>query len=605
MLEALLTKAPKKYNRYIEPFFGGGALFFALRPQDGVVSDSNPELINLYHVVAHDVDSLINLLRDAKTDEATFYKIRAQQPEKLSETARAARTIYLNRTCFNGLYRVNRRGEFNVPFGKYSNPTICDERNLRAVSKALQGVKIIKDDYKNILREHARPGDFVYLDPPYLPISNYSDFRRYTKEQFYEEDHAELAEEVRRLHKLGCHVLLTNSNHPLVHELYADFEIVIHKTRRNINKIASKRIGEDVLVTVPPQKSLFAIAPLNKLPEQFDKYPSTRFMGSKQNIIEHIWNVASHFKFDSVADLFSGSGVVSYLFKSQGKRVFSNDYMAFCAAFSKSMIENDDVTLSACDIEALCDSSAANDRFVSETYRDLYYRDDDNAFIDTVRANLAKLEGETKKALATSALVRACLKKRPRGIFAYTGHRYDDGRKDLMLSLKEQFINAAQKINDAVFANGQKNKSFNDDAMESRLKAELVYIDPPYYSPLSDNEYVRRYHFVEGLARNWQGVEMQWHTKTKKFKSYPTPFTTRKGAYEAFDILYKQHRDSILITSYSSNSQPTRDEMLGLMAKYKNHVEVVPIDYRYSFANQGHRKTDIKNKVEEYLFVGY
>ena len=390
-----------------------------------------------------------------------------------------------------------------------------------------------------------------------------------------------------------------------MHELYSDFEIEVHKTRRNINKVATKRIGEDVLVTVPHQQSLFAVTPLVKLPEQFHRFPTTRFMGSKQNIIEHIWKVASHFRFDSVLDLFSGSGVVSYMFKSQGKQVFSNDSMVFCAAFTKSMIENNSIVLTENEIESLCDTSTSNDAFVYTTYKALYYSDEDNCFIDTVRANLSKLECETKKALAISALVRACMKKRPRGIFAYTGHRYNDGRKDLMLSLQEHFINAIHKFNNAVFDNGFINKSFNGDAMQSRIKADIVYIDPPYFSPLSDNEYVRRYHFVEGLARDWKGVEMQWHTKTKKFKSYPTPFSSRKGAHEAFNTLFKRHRDSILITSYSSNSQPTRDEMLSLMAKYKNHVEVVPIDHRYSFANQGHRKDDIKNKVEEYLFVGY
>lgn len=153
--------------------------------------------------------------------------------------------------------------------------------------------------------------------------------------------------------------------------------------------------------------------------------------------------------------------------------------------------------------------------------------------------------------------------------------------------------------------NGQQHKVFNVDAMDVRQKADLVYIDPPYFSPFSDNEYVRRYHFVEGLARNWRGVDIQWHTKTKKFKSYPTPFSSRKGAHDAFEALFKQHRDSILIVSYSSNSQPTKDEMLTLMAKFKSHVEVVAVKHRYSFGNQGHKTASNKNSVEEFLFVGY
>jgi DNA adenine methylase len=116
---------------------------------------------------------------------------------------------------------------------------------------------------------------------------------------------------------------------------------------------------------------------------------------------------------------------------------------------------------------------------------------------------------------------------------------------------------------------------------------------------------VRRYHFVEGLARGWQGVEIQEHTVTKKFRSYPTPFSSRKGAAEAFDLLFRRFRDSVLVVSYSSNSQPALDEMVAIMAKHKRHVEVVPVDYRYSFGNQGHKIDDNRNAVQEYLFAGY
>jgi DNA adenine methylase len=605
MLDVLLPQVPKQYNRYIEPFFGGGALFFALTPKDAIIADSNPELINLYRVVADNVEELISILKEMKNDESFYYEVRGLDPDLLSPVERAARTIYLNKTCYNGLYRVNRKGQFNVPYGKYKNPKICDEENLRAASNALQGVLIVEGDYKDVLREHARPGDFIFLDPPYLPVGKYSDFKRYTKEQFYEEDHIELAQEVDRLHELGCYVILTNSNHPLVHELYGKYTISVHKTRRNINSDASKRTGEDVMVKVEPKQRIFVAPEPVKLSSQMDKYPPTRFMGSKQNLLEHIWSVASHFQFDSVLDLFSGSGVVSYMFKTQGKQVFSNDYMAFSHYFTKAMVENSFVTLTNEDIEILFDKSTPRDNFVSETFKDLYFNDEDNEFIDTVRANLGRLKNEYKQALAISALVRACLKKRPRGIFTYTGYRYDDGRRDLTLTLQEQFLEAITQVNGAVFDNGKINKSRHGDAMDCRQKADLVYIDPPYYSPLSDNDYVRRYHFVEGIARNWQGVEMQWHTKTKKFKSYPTPFSSIKGAHDAFDLLFKRHQDSILIVSYSSNSLPTKDEMLALIAKYKQRVEVVAIDHRYSFGNQGHKVGDNNNKVQEYLFVGF
>ena len=156
-----------------------------------------------------------------------------------------------------------------------------------------------------------------------------------------------------------------------------------------------------------------------------------------------------------------------------------------------------------------------------------------------------------------------------------------------------------------MFDNGQQNRARYGDAMELRVEqADLIYIDPPYYSPLSDNEYVRRYHFVEGLARNWKGVEIQQHTLTKKFKSYPTPFSTRNGAADAFDRLFKKFSGSVLIVSYSSNSLPTQNEMVTIMSKYKKYVEVIPVDYKYSFGNQSKAKTH-RNSVQEYLFVGY
>ena len=174
------------------------------------------------------------------------------------------------------------------------------------------------------------------------------------------------------------------------------------------------------------------------------------------------------------------------------------------------------------------------------------------------------------------------------------------------MSLSDQFLEAVASVNDSVFDNGKQNKARNGDAMTLRQKeGGLVYIDPPYYSPYSDNEYVRRYHFIEGLARDWQGIEIQEHTATKKFKSYPTPFSSRKGAAEAFDLLFKRFRGNVLIVSYSSNSLPTLDEMVAIMAKHKQHVEVVPVDYKYSFGNQGHKVGNNKNDVQEYLFVGF
>lgn len=605
MLGDLLPKVPASYGRYIEPFIGGGAMFFALKPEDAVIADSNPELINVYKEVAENVDKVISYLQQYENTQEMFYNVRALDWQALPKAEAAARTIYLNKTCFNGLYRVNKKGQFNVPFGKYKAPNFCDIEGLYAASQVLQKANIVCDDYLTVLKKYARQGDFIFLDPPYLPVSEYADFKRYTKEQFYEEDHVELAAEVQRLQELGCYVVLTNSNHPLVHELYKSFNTEVIQTKRYISCRGNKRKGEDVIVTVPPKrKTLIKLVP-EPLPEQVSHYPATRYMGSKSKLLSEIWSAASQFQFDTVVDLFAGSGIVGYMFKSQGKAVVSNDYMAMSATFAKAMIENNGITLSMEEAKKLLTACKESDHFVSHTFKGLYYTDEENDLIDTLRINIASIKDPYKHAIAMSALIRACIKKRPRGIFTYTGERYNDGRKDLQKSLEQQFLEAVQAVNRAVFDNGKENKARHGDAME--LKAgnpDLVYIDPPYYSPLSDNEYVRRYHFVEGLARDWKGVEIQQNTLTKKFKSYPTPFSTRKGAAQAFDLLFKKFKDSILIVSYSSNSLPTQDEMVAMMAKYKRHIDVIPIDYIYSFGNQKEAKTN-RNKVQEYLFVGF
>ena len=606
LLGEIIPKMPKKYGRYIEPFLGGGALFFAISPVGGIIADSNPELINLYRSVADDVDGVIAHLRTYENSEEMFYAVRALDRASLPNIEAAARTLFLNRTCFNGLYRVNKAGHFNVPFGNYKNPKILDEGSLRGASLILKETTIICGDYKSVLTQQAQPGDFIFLDPPYLPVSEYSDFKRYTKEQFYEEDQIELATEVKRLHELGCHVILTNSNHPLVHEQYSKFAIEIVQTKRNISCKGSGRTGEDVIVNVfPKQRFNLRLLPV-PLPAQAEEYPSTRYMGSKNKLLTEIWAVASQFEFDTALDLFSGSGIVSYMFKSHGKAVVSNDYMAMSAIYTKAMIENNDVILTSSEAIELTELRKPVDHFVETKFKDLYFTDDDNKLIDVLRANIKAIKNPYKRAIAMSALIRACLKKRPRGIFTYVGHRYDDGRKDLLMTFRAQFLEAVDMVNAAVFNNGRKNKSRHGDAMTLKLSNPgLVYIDPPYYSPLSDNEYVRRYHFVEGLARDWQGVEIQEHTITKKFKSYPTPFSSRKGAAEAFDMLFKRYQDSVLVVSYSSNSQPTMDEMIAIIAKHKKHVEVVPVDYKYSFGNQASKVGDNKNSAHEFIFVGY
>lgn len=234
---------PARFNRYIEPFVGGGAVFFHLYHQgrigDGVIlNDLNEELMNCYEVIRDQVGQLVEELRRHeahKTDKGYFYEIRKwdRKPsfKERSPVERAARTIFLNRTCYNGLYRVNSRGQFNVPFGSYKNPTICDEDNLRAVSRALRGVELHSEDFERCV-EWAGPGDFLYLDPPYHPLSETASFTSYTRGDFDEDDQRRLAEVFRQLDQNGCIVMLSNSYTSFIEKLYADYrQEVVNATR--------------------------------------------------------------------------------------------------------------------------------------------------------------------------------------------------------------------------------------------------------------------------------------------------------------------------------------------------------------------------------------
>lgn len=203
-----------------------------------------------------------------------------------------------------------------MPFGRYKNPKIIDEDALKAASALLSKTTIICGDYKTVLQENAQTGDFIFLTRLTCLFLSMPTSKRYTKEQFYEEDHVELAAEVKRLHELGCHVILTNSNHPLVHEQYRKFAVEVVQTKRYISCNGQGRTGEDVIVTIPPKQHFNLRLVPAPLPPQAMQYPSTRYMGSKNKLLTEIWAVASQFEFDTALDLFSGSGVVGYMLKS-------------------------------------------------------------------------------------------------------------------------------------------------------------------------------------------------------------------------------------------------------------------------------------------------
>jgi DNA adenine methylase len=249
LIQQYLPYFPTSYHTYYEPFLGGGAIFFHLLPQQAVLTDINPALVNVYECVRDRVEAMIELLKNHEQSHSLdhYYQTRSQQPT--SKLEQAARLIYLNKTCFNGLYRENAKGEFNVPMGKYKKPAVCQADLLRSVSQALSRVNLSIQSFDTVLH-HATDQDFVYFDPPYHPISITSSFTSYSRYAFGVAEQERLRDTFAQLAKRGVKVMLSNSDCPFIQDLYQDFMIHQILASRTINSNAQKRgkIAE-VLVT--------------------------------------------------------------------------------------------------------------------------------------------------------------------------------------------------------------------------------------------------------------------------------------------------------------------------------------------------------------------
>jgi len=250
LTDLLLENIPNNYDRYIEPFVGSGALLFALCPTKAIVSDLNCHLINTYDVIKNKLEELLLIMPLMRNEKEYFYETREKNLSLLSAPEQAARFIYLNKTCFNGLYRENASGKFNVPYGFYKSPKIYDENVLGNVSRYLNQaiVEIYCQDYKKTLL-CTNKNDFIYIDSPYHSVSKTS-FTKYTKKDFKEQDQRELAEEFKRLNDLGCFVMLSNANTSLIRELYKDFcqiELVVNRVI-NSKGDCRKGTGQELLI---------------------------------------------------------------------------------------------------------------------------------------------------------------------------------------------------------------------------------------------------------------------------------------------------------------------------------------------------------------------
>ncbi len=254
LLPALLARLPTRFERYYEPFAGGAALFFRLRPAAAVLNDFNGDLVAAYRTVAHDADAVIRRLEVHRRhhDEAHYYDVRARWNDRSvswSAVDRAAAFIYLNKTCFNGLWRVNRAGAFNVPIGRYVDPPICVPDALRAAARVLGRVELRTGDYRAAVAD-AGAGDLVYFDPPYDPVTTTANFTSYTRAAFGADEQRELAEQARALVARGCKVVLSNSDTPFIRSIYRGFRIDRVQCARAINCNAAKRGGVDEVIVM-------------------------------------------------------------------------------------------------------------------------------------------------------------------------------------------------------------------------------------------------------------------------------------------------------------------------------------------------------------------
>ena len=256
VLEQIIKYIPGTFSKYYEPFLGGGAVLFKLQPQEAVANDISKELMLVYGVIKENPEELIKDLRRHRNEKGYYYRIRGldrdrQQFENLTHVQRASRMIYLNKTCFNGLYRVNKKGQFNVPFGNYKNPNIVNEDVLRAVNSYLNQakIKLSCQDFAAVL-ERAGKDDFVYLDPPYDPLSETANFTGYSKDGFDRLEQTRLKESCDQLHKKGARFLLSNAATEFVLDLYGDYRIETIRAKRAISARADRRGDVDELLVM-------------------------------------------------------------------------------------------------------------------------------------------------------------------------------------------------------------------------------------------------------------------------------------------------------------------------------------------------------------------
>ena len=348
----------------------------------------------------------------------------------------------------------------------------------------------------------------------------------------------------------------------------------------------------------------FSIPKETPLPDRVAHYPELRYMGSKHRLLSWIHSVLRTLDFETAADPFTGSGCVAYLLKAMDKRVLASDFLKFPAVIASATVQNSRHRLDESAVERLLRPVKNGPNFITRTFKGIFFSPPELRVLDRISANLKHLEHPHQRDLARAAMIRSCLKKQPRGVFTVSGNlsHYDDGRRDLHLSIEEHFREQVEVFNRVVFDNGQRNTAKQADVFSLRPRGvDLVYLDPPYVPRADDNCYIKRYHFLEGLSCYWRGLRIMPATKVRKVEKPYTPFSYRRTAIEAFDQLFRLYRKSTIVLSYSSNGFPDLCELEELLGRYKNDVYVHVRPHRYHFGTHGSVE---RAAVQEYLVVG-
>ena len=331
-------------------------------------------------------------------------------------------------------------------------------------------------------------------------------------------------------------------------------------------------------------------------------YPRIRYMGSKYKLLPQLAEVFGDVGGTTALDAFAGSGVVSYLLKRQGFAVTANDMLEFPGILAAATVVNQATVLTDEDVRLITGPAADGRDFIRRTFAGVFFNAEDLAFLDSAWSHVARIEGD-KRALAISALVLSAARKQPRGVFTISGDlsHYDDGRRDLRLPMRQHFVEHVAAYNAAVFTGAPARVTQQEASAIDVQPYDVVYLDPPYAPPTDDNCYVKRFHFLEGLCRYWEGDSLMLDTNTKKLPKPRTAFSHRRTIVEALRNTFQRfHSAGALVVSYGSNAVPDQQTLVSLLREVKDEVEVRAIPHTYHY---GTHKTAARRAASEYIFI--